>query len=120
MAPTNSCPITWKLYNSNTNAAVAVLTNGLYVANPPPCGKTSIEVVVPCLGQSDMVVMDLYRGSKLVRRQTESQKPFFLFGDDSKGDVKDGKIAAGSYGVRVKVNNVWSPFTYFTLGGTCS
>ena len=46
---TTKCTISFKLYNGDTNATVATLSNGVTVTNPPPCGKANIEAIVPYL-----------------------------------------------------------------------
>jgi hypothetical protein len=102
-----------------TNAFAAALTNGVTITNPPPCGKTNIEAIVPCVASNHQIVLELWRGAKRVKRRTESNIPYFLFGNNG-ANVLDGKIAAGRYGIRAIVDGVTSPFTNFTLGGTCS
>jgi hypothetical protein len=113
------CPITWNLYNSQTDTLVAPLVNGAVIPSPPPCGKANIEGVVPCGASYNQVTLELWRGSQRIRRQPENVFPYFLFGNDGR-NVFDGKIAAGNYGVRAIVNGKVSSFTNFTLGGRCS
>jgi hypothetical protein len=113
------CTITWNLYNTRTDTLVVSLINGATITNPPPCGKASIEVVAPCAAPRMKVGIELFQGSRLVKRRKAS-KYYFLFG--TKGDnILDGKISAGSYSIRAIVNGTTtSPFTNFTLGGTCA
>jgi uncharacterized protein len=118
-SPLIDCTIMFDLYNSVTNALVAPLTNGTIIAIPPPCGKTNIEAIIPCGVVSNQVIFELWRGSRRVVRKTENVLPYFLFGNNGR-DVKNGKIAAGSYGIRVIADGKTSPFTNFTLRGTCS
>jgi Subtilase family len=114
-----ACVITYNLFNSKTDAFVAALTNGTTVVNPPPCKRLNIEAVIPCGVSENAVTMELFRGSRRVKRSIESLFPYFLFGNKG-ANVKDGKIPHGSYGIRILVDGIWSPFTNFTMGGTCS
>jgi hypothetical protein len=118
-APTEDCTITWNLYNSATNAFAAALTNGTTIANPPPCGKRNIEAVIPCGASDDPVMIELFQGSKRVKNRKDDQVPYFLFGNNG-ANVLEGQIKAGRYGIRAIVDGVTSPFTNFTLGGSCS
>jgi cysteine-rich repeat protein len=114
----NNCTITYNLYNSQNDTLVAPLTNGTIVASPPSCRRLNIEAVIPC-AQGSNVTLELYRGSRLVKRKFERTSPYFLFGNQGR-NVYDGKIVPGSYGIRACVaNGAWSPFTNFTLGGRC-
>ena len=117
---TTKCPISFKLYNGDTNAVVATLTNGVTVSNPPPCGKANIEAVVPCVDSDLRVTLELVQGcTTVVRSYTDAGVPYFLF-SNSGTDVYNGKIKAGSYRIRAQVNGFWSPYTSFKLGGTCA
>lgn len=118
-SPIIDCTVTYGLYNSVTNVFVAPLPNGAVILNPPPCGRTNIEAVVPCGATNNQVIFELWRGSRRVQRKIELMVPYFLFGNKG-ADVKNGKITAGSYGIRVIVGGTTSPFTNFTFGGTCS
>jgi Subtilase family len=111
--------ITYNLFNSKTDAFVAALTNGTTVVNPPPCQRLNIEAVIPCGVSENVVTMELFRGSRRVKRSNEFLFPYFLFGNKG-ANVKDGKIPHGSYGIRILVDGIWSPFTNCTMGGTCS
>ena len=113
------CTITFDLFNALTDSKVATLTNGTTIGNPPPCGQANIHAVVPCGDSDGKVTMELYQGTKKIRKATDSGIPYFMFGNKD-SDVKKGKIKAGSYSIRAQVNEVWSPFTYFTLGGSCT
>jgi hypothetical protein len=117
-APELDCTITWNLYNSKTNTYVAALTNGAVFSKPPSCGKTNIEAVVPCAVTKNYILIELWQGSRRVRRRKEYNAPYFLFGNNG-ADIYDGKIAAGKYGIRAVVDGRTSPFTNFTLGGKC-
>ena len=113
-----SCDVVYQLFNSQTEQFVANLLNGTTLTTPPlpPCKRTNIEAIVPCGDTDDRVVIELFRGSKRVRRQAESTTPYFLFGN-SGTNVFNGKIAPGTYRIRTQVNNVFTPFTTFTLQG---
>jgi subtilisin family serine protease len=113
------CTITWKLYNSRTDKLVAPLRNNAVITRPPPCGRTNIEALVPCGASNNRVLIELFQGNRRIQRNIESTVPYFLF-SNSGSDVLDGKIRAGRYSIRVTVDGIVSPFTNFTLGGTCS
>ena len=123
-APTaNKCTFTrWDLYNSISDTFVSTLTNGTLVPNPPPCNKTNIEAVVSC-GSGTIsnvtVISELYNSqNKLVKRSSEKKPRFFLFANTG-NNIKDGRIPAGSYTIRVTLYGVVGTRTYFTLGGNC-
>jgi hypothetical protein len=105
------------LYNSKNDTRVAQLTNGTNITNPPPCRKMNIEAVIRCDDAGD-VKLELYRGHQLVKRKIEYVAPYFLFGNNGR-HIHDGKISPGNYGIRVRVEEKWSPFTNFTMGGKC-
>jgi uncharacterized surface protein with fasciclin (FAS1) repeats len=119
-APVRDCTIRWNLYDSKTDRIVAPLTNNVTIANPPRCGNSNIEAVLPCRGPGDKVILELWRGAKRIERHQEGTYPYFLFGNSGR-NVKGEKIAAGTYGIRAKVSGTasFSPFTNFTLGGSC-
>jgi cysteine-rich repeat protein len=113
-----NCTITYNLYNSQNDTLVAPLTNGTFVASPPPCRRLNIEAVIPC-AQGSNVTLELYQDSRLAKRKFERTSPYFLFGNQGR-NVNDGTIKPGSYGIWSRVaNGAWSPFTNFTLGGRC-
>jgi hypothetical protein len=100
---------------------VASLLNGTVISTPPSCGKTNIEVVVPCITTTTTatVIMELLdTNNRLIVRQKETSPKYFLFGNRG-NDVTDGRINAGTYVIRATVNGVVYPSTRFTLGGTC-
>ena len=115
----DDCTITFDLFNALTDMKVATLKNGDSITNPPPCGQANIQAVVSCSDSDGKVTIELYQSSKKIHKSTDSEKPYFLFGNKG-SDVKKGKIKPGTYGIRAEVNGVWSDFTYFTLGGTCT
>ena len=116
IAPTISCNVTWKLFNSHTDSFVANLLNGTVVTTPPPCRRTNIEAVVPCGDSNDEVTIELFRNSNRVHRRVERVVPYFLFGN-SGSNIYNGRIAPGTYRIRANVNDVFTPFTTFTLQG---
>jgi subtilisin family serine protease len=113
------CTITWNLYNSRTDKLVAPLPNNATISSPPPCGRTNIEAIVPCGASNNRVLIELFQGKRRILRNTERNFPYFLFGNAG-SNVLDGKIRAGRYSIRATVDGIVSPFTNFTLGGTCS
>ena len=118
----NPCIVVrWDLFNSKSNTFVTTLTNGIFVANPPPCNNTNIEAVLSCgIGANIAAVrIDLYNKKTLFHQITEKGAPYFLFGNQ-KSDLKDGRIPPGTYKIRTKINGVGSPLTTFSLGGTCT
>lgn len=115
-----TCNLSWNLYHSGTNTFVAPLINNTVVSNPPPCSLTNVELVVPC-GTSRPVVIELYkgRGNKLLRRQVERTKDFFLFGNSGK-NVLSGRLIPGTYSIRALIDGKYSPRLRFVLpGNTC-
>jgi hypothetical protein len=116
-APIN-CGVVYQLFNSKTEQFVANLLNGTTLTTPPlpPCKLTNIEAILPCGSTDNRVVIELFSGSKRIRRQVESTAPYFLFGNRGT-NVVNGKIAPGTYRIRTQVNNVFTPFTTFTLQG---
>jgi subtilisin family serine protease len=115
-----TCNLSWNLFNSETDTFVAPLPNNTVVSNPIPCNRTNIELVVPC-GTSRPVVIELYQstGNKLLYRQTESVKDYFLF-SNSGNNVFDGRIIPGTYTIRAKIDGKYSPSSKFTIRGpTC-
>ena len=113
------CTVKFDLFNAQTDKKVASLTNYVTIANPPPCGQANIEAVVPCGDSDDKVIMELYLGGQKIRKATDPGYPYFLWGNNGY-DVKNGKLKAGYYSIRAQVNGAWTPFTYFTIGGSCS
>jgi hypothetical protein len=118
-SPILACPITWNLYNSRNDKLVMPITEGVRITNPPRCGSTNIEAVVPCNVTSNGVGIELYQGIRLIRNQTELASKYFLFGNKGT-NVLGGKMPPGTYSIRATANGMVSPFTTFTLGGKCS
>jgi FG-GAP repeat len=115
-APTTNCDVSWKLFNSHTDSLVVNLTNDTIVTTPPPCRRTNIEAVVPCGDWNDEVTIELFRNGHRVHRRVEWVAPYFLFGNNG-SNVFDGRIKPGTYHIRANVNDVFTPFTTFTLQG---
>ena len=115
-----TCNLSWNLFNSETDTFVAPLPNNTVISNPIPCNRTNIKLVVPC-GTSKPVVIELYQGTgnKLLHRQTESVKDYFLFSNNGK-NVFNGRIIPGTYSVRAMIDGKYSPRSKFTIKGlTC-
>jgi len=115
------CRITFVLFNARYNDEVFILYNGTNAIdlNLPACGWANIEAVVPCGDSDRKVTIELYQGTNRFLQATDSRPPYFLFGNRGR-NVKRGKIPAGSYGIRAQVDGIWSPFTNFTLQGSCN
>lgn len=62
------------------------------------------------------VILELWRGAQLVKRQRERRFPYFLFGNVG-ANILDGRIPGGAYGIRAIVDGTVGPFTNFTMGG---
>ena len=113
---TVNCQVSWKLFNSQTDSFVANLSNGTTVSKAPPCIRTNIKALVPCGDSNNQVMLELYNATSLVQRYMERTLPYFLFGNNG-GNIYNGRIAPGTYRIRAKVNDMFTPYTTFTLKG---
>ena len=118
-APTSNCTIaSFDLYNALSQTKVVALTNGTYVANPPPCDYPSVKII-PCVPYKVSVTTELYNElSVLVRRRVDLNPPYFLF-SHSDTEFKGGKMPKGIYRIRAFVNGIVTPLLTFEMG-TCS
>jgi hypothetical protein len=115
----NKFTVTWNLYNSKTDKLNAKLVNGTTILKPPPCTRTNIEAVVPYgLANGKPVLIELYKnnGNELFHARTENMAGYFLFGNIG-ANVYNGRIPPGTYSIRAKVNDIYTPRTTFTLRG---
>lgn len=78
------CQLSYFIYNSNTNARVGELTDGW-----TGCIRSPFNIEVqPCVPpQTTPVYFKLWSPNNYVHRTKEYTAPFFLDGDDTKGDV---------------------------------
>jgi hypothetical protein len=84
---------------------------------PAPLTAINIEAVVTCgfrIQDVQFVLRDNTR-NKVIRRQTETEAPYFVF--SNKGtNIKPGrKFAAGSYSLSASVNDIYHGLFNFTL-----
>jgi surface protein len=130
-----SCPlpdhchnVTWKLYNSKTNALVMNLSNDTIVSSPPPCNRTNIKAdVVLMVGDKSCdanpiqnITLELYqrKNNKIVKRRVEKEAPYFLFGNKDT-NIHHGRIPPGTYRIRAIINGIYTtPMTTFTLSSS--
>jgi glycerophosphoryl diester phosphodiesterase len=114
------CSPIFNVYNGANNTLVGSLKKGQTFRCPPR--EINIEVVLPCGPQGLPVTVKLtnFNDQVVVASRMERTVPYFLFGDDSKGDVYSGRMDKGKYWISATVNGKTSdPFT-FRLGSPCA
>ena len=117
--PTSNCTIaSFDLYNALSQTKVVSLTNGTFVANPPPCNYPSVKIL-PCIPSNVNVTTELYNELLvLLRRRIDLTPPYFLFSHNSTY-FNGAQMPIGTYHIRTYVNGNVSPLITFRMGA-CS
>jgi Bacterial protein of unknown function (DUF839) len=115
------CAVTYKLYNSATQALVANLVDNLVLSSPPCAVNIQAEVTCgfpgnPIPANNVTITLNNRAGRNVITR-VEKLAPYYLFGDAS-GRILDGSIAFGTYRISSLVGTLPTRSLLFTLG-TC-
>lgn len=104
------------LYDASREKYITTVSNASMIENPP-C-QVNVGVTFQCGFKPDKVRLELRKASNnaLVASLNEARAPYFLFGDNNRGNINSGSIPAGEYYLTAIINNVVHPSVRFTMG----
>jgi hypothetical protein len=108
--------VNYALFDARRDQYISSLYNSSTVRRPP-C-QVNIGVEFSCGFTPGMVRLELRNATnnRIVSSREETMEPYFLFGDNGKGNINVGTIPAGEYSITATIDGIVHPTVRFTIG----